>query len=92
MRGGLLGMLALEMSGISEPMRHRVSEAFRRWQTRIAELLRQAQDAGELASELDADRLAAALLHGWEGALMRSRVSSDLEPLDSFLEIRNSAA
>jgi TetR/AcrR family transcriptional repressor of nem operon len=85
-RGCLLGMFALEMSGSSEPLRKAVSDAFVRWQARIAELLRQAQTTGELDPEPDPQPLAAMLLAGWEGALMRSRVSRDLEGLRNFIE------
>jgi TetR/AcrR family transcriptional repressor of nem operon len=86
-RGCLLGMLALEMAGSSEPLRASVSDAFRRWQARVAELLRQAQVAGELAHEPDPLPLAAVLLEGWEGALMRARASRDLESLRNSLDL-----
>jgi TetR/AcrR family transcriptional repressor of nem operon len=85
-RGCLLGMLALEMAGSSEPLRASVSDAFRRWQARLAELLRQAQVAGELAPEQDPQPLAALLLEAWEGALMRARASRDLESLRNSLD------
>jgi TetR/AcrR family transcriptional repressor of nem operon len=86
-RGCLLGMLALEMAGSSEPLRESVSDAFRRWQARLAELLAQAQAAGELAPEQDPRPLAAMLLEGWEGALMRARASGDLESLRISLDL-----
>jgi TetR/AcrR family transcriptional repressor of nem operon len=86
-RGCLLGMLALEMAGSSEPLRTSVSDAFSRWQARIAELLRQAQLAGELAPEQDPQPLAAMLLEAWEGALMRARASGDLESLRTSLDL-----
>jgi TetR/AcrR family transcriptional repressor of nem operon len=86
-RGCLMGMFALEMAGSSEPLRASVDEAFRAWQARIAELLRQAQVAGELAPEQDPQPLAALLLEGWEGALMRARASRDLESLRTSLEL-----
>jgi TetR/AcrR family transcriptional repressor of nem operon len=86
-RGCLLGMFALEMSGSSAPLRETVSDAFSRWQARIAELLRQAQIAGELDPDRDPRPLAAMLLEGWEGALMRSRASRDLEGLQNFIEL-----
>ena len=85
-RGCLLGMLAMEMAGNSEPLRKIVSEAFRRWEARIAELLRQAQNAGQIAPGRDPDLLAGALLQGWEGALMRARVSRDVGGLRKFLD------
>jgi TetR/AcrR family transcriptional repressor of nem operon len=86
-RGCLLGMLALEMAGSSEQLRASVSDAFRRWQARLAELLRQAQVAGELAPEQDPQPLAVMLVEAWEGALMRARVSRDLDSLRSSLDL-----
>jgi TetR/AcrR family transcriptional repressor of nem operon len=86
-RGCLIGMLALEMAGSSEPLRASVSDAFRRWQARLAELLRQAQVAGELAPEQDPQPLAAMLMEGWEGALMRARASGDLDSLRNSLDL-----
>jgi TetR/AcrR family transcriptional repressor of nem operon len=86
-RGCLMGMLALEMAGSSEPLRASVSDAFRRWQARLAELLRQAQVAGELAPEQDPQPLAAMLIESWEGALMRARTSRDLEGLRNSLDL-----
>jgi TetR/AcrR family transcriptional repressor of nem operon len=86
-RGCLLGMLALEMAGSSEPLRASVSDAFRRWQDRVAELLRQAQVVGELAPEQDPQPLAAMLLEAWEGALMRARASRDLDSLRTSLDL-----
>jgi TetR/AcrR family transcriptional repressor of nem operon len=61
-RGCLLGMLALEMAASSEPVRESVSDAFARWQAGLAELLRQARDAGELAPDQDPQQLAGMLL------------------------------
>jgi TetR/AcrR family transcriptional repressor of nem operon len=86
-RGCLLAMLALEMAGSSESLRATVSDAFRRWQARLAELLRQAQVAGELAPEQDPQPLAAMLVEAWEGALMRARASRDLDSLRNSLEL-----
>jgi TetR/AcrR family transcriptional repressor of nem operon len=86
-RGCLMGMLALEMAGSSEPLRASVSDAFRRWQARLAELLRQAQVAGELAPEQDPQPLAAMLIESWEGALMRARASQDLDALRNSLDL-----
>jgi TetR/AcrR family transcriptional repressor of nem operon len=86
-RGCLLGMLALEMSGSSEPLRASLDDVFRRWQARVAELLRQAQIAGELAPEQDPQPLAAMLIDGWEGALMRARASGDIDSLRTSLDL-----
>jgi TetR/AcrR family transcriptional repressor of nem operon len=86
-RGCLLGMFALEMAGSSEALREAVSDAFSCWQARMAELLRQAQAAGDLDPERDPQTLAAMLLEGWEGALMRSRVTQELDGLRNFIDL-----
>jgi len=72
--GCLLAVLALEKSATSEPLRAAVVRSFARWQERVAELVRQAQAAGELPPGEDAGRLGALLLNGWEGALLRARL------------------
>lgn len=87
LRGCLLGMLALEMAGSSEPLRATVSDAFRRWEARLGELVRQAQDAGEVAPEQDPQLVAGLLLQWWEGALMRARVSQDVKAIWSFSDL-----
>jgi TetR/AcrR family transcriptional regulator, transcriptional repressor for nem operon len=86
-RGCLLGMVALEMAGSSELLRASVNDAFRRWQARLAELLRQAQVGGELAHQEDPQPLAAMLVEGWEGALMRARASRDLVGLRNSMDL-----
>ena len=87
LRGCLLGLFALETSGSSEPLRAAVGEAFARWEARIAELLRQAQDAGELDAEQDPRELAALLVESFEGAVMRARVTGDLAGLRRSLDV-----
>ncbi len=84
--GCLLAVLALEKSATSEPLRGAVARSFARWQKRVAELVRQAQAAGELDPAEDAGRLAALLLHGWEGALLRARLEREAWPLEDWLE------
>ena len=84
--GCLLAVLALEKATTSEALRAAVARSFARWQERVAELVRQAQTAGELDPAEDAGRLAALLLHGWEGALLRARLEREPWPLEDWLE------
>ena len=85
--GCLLGMFALEMAGTSERLRTAVSDAFATWEARLAELLQQAQDAGELDAGQDPRQVAAMLIEGWEGALMRARVTHDRRHLRTFIDV-----
>jgi TetR/AcrR family transcriptional repressor of nem operon len=86
-RGCLLAMLSLEKSATSEPIRAGLRSAFARWQERIAELVRQAQDEGAVDRDIPPERLAALLLHSWEGALVRARLERDVQPLADFLQL-----
>jgi len=86
-RGCLLALLSLEKSATSEELRDALLGAFARWQERITELVRQAQDEGAIDESLPAERIAGLLLHGWEGALLRARLERDTAPLADFLEL-----
>jgi len=86
-RGCLLALLALEKSATSDDLRAALVDAFAHWQERVAELVQQAQAEGAVEPALPAERVAALLLHGWEGALMRARLERDTAPLADFLEL-----
>jgi len=84
-RGCLIAMLSLEKSATSAPLRQALEGVFARWQGRLAAILRQASAKGELADDEDVERLAALLLHTWEGALLRARLERETWPLDDYL-------
>lgn len=87
-RGGcLVGNVAQELAGSSEPVRTEVAEVFDRWRSRFADCLRAAQDAGQLAPGADADALAGFLLNSWEGAILQMKVTQDPAPLRTFLTV-----
>ncbi len=90
-KGCLLGNLSLEMADQSEAFRTRLGEMFCASVRRFSTCIRQAQDAGEVSSRLDADDLAAFLFSSWQGAVLRAKTSRCNTPLRAFLNIMFSA-
>ena len=81
----LIPKLALETSQLSEPVHAAVKAAYARWTTLLAEVIREAQEAGELARGPDPERLADVLVMLWEGATIRMQIDRSLRPVEDFL-------
>lgn len=85
-KGCLIGNLGQELADQNERFRARLDDIFRSWKERFAACLREAQRAGELASELDTGVIAGFILSGWEGAVLRAKVMKSPQPLRDFME------
>nr|PZN38421.1 MAG: TetR family transcriptional regulator [Pseudomonadota bacterium] len=85
-RGCLIGNLGQEMNVLPEPFRERLAAVFRDWEARTARCLLAARAAGEIAADLDCDRIAKFFWIGWEGAVLRAKLERSPAPLDAFFE------
>jgi TetR/AcrR family transcriptional repressor of nem operon len=85
--GCLLGQLTLEVADHSPRLQPLPSDAFARWQHGIANVLREAVERGDRSKAIRPDDLAAFLLNGWEGALIRMKAAKSDKPLDNFIHI-----
>ena len=81
----LIPKLALETSQLSEPVHGAVKRAYERWCELLADVIREAQRAGEIPAHHDAARLANLLVMLWEGATIRTQIDRNLRPIDDFL-------
>jgi TetR/AcrR family transcriptional regulator, transcriptional repressor for nem operon len=81
----LVPKLALETSQLSEPVHAAVKAAYDQWASFLADVIRQAQEAGEIGRGHDAGRLANVLVMLWEGATIRMQIDRSLQPVDDFL-------
>ncbi len=79
-----LGNLSQEMGYASEPFRLKLNEIFKRLESDVAGCLKEAQSAGEIGPSVDPDDLAVFLVSGWEGALLRMKLTRDTTPFDIF--------
>ena len=85
MRGCLIAKLALEISELSEPVRAAVKCTYDQWGGLIAQIVREAQAAGDVAAHQDPERLANLIVNLWEGALIRMRIDRSQKPLDDVI-------
>lgn len=86
-RGCLIGDLSLEASGSSELLRTRLAAIFTEWRAPFAACIAEAQQAGEIASDFDAEELADFLLASWQGAILRMKVDRSPAALERFKKI-----
>ncbi|QGY40842.1 TetR family transcriptional regulator [Pseudodesulfovibrio cashew] len=81
-RGCPLGNLAQEMSDLSEPFRASLSSALDGMAGIFAELVAEAQAAGEVSTDLDPHDTGIFIVESSHGALIRMKVSKSDEPLE----------
>lgn len=83
----LAGRLAQELAGEVPEIRPPLERVFCCMRGYVAECVREARQAGELAEGLPAEDLAEFLLNSWQGALQRAKASGDDGPLRVFLAV-----
>lgn len=83
-RGCLIGNLGQELGAANETYRDRLEAVFRDWQARLERCLEAARACGELRADADCERLAAFFWIGWEGAVLRAKLTASAEPLELF--------
>lgn len=85
-RGCLVANLGQEVSLLPHDYRPQLEAILQDWQQRTAACLQQAQHQGNLAAEADCQQLAECFWIGWEGAVMRARLTASERPLRVFLQ------
>ena len=86
-RGCLLGNFSTELADQSRVIRDRLRASFAAWSRQLETCIRDGQQAGEIAPELDPRVLAGFLLNSFEGAMLRMKVEKDGSPLDDFMTL-----
>ena len=71
-------------------LRKRARAALRGWMGRLAKIIRDGMDAGEIRRKVDAEKLATLIISSLEGALMISRLERDRESLATVQSFLNS--
>lgn len=86
-QGCLVGNFAAEVAEASDACRTELATVLGDWRERMASLIAQAQQAGELRRDVDAHTLADFFWDAWEGAVLRSKIVRNVQPLRDVLRL-----
>jgi TetR/AcrR family transcriptional regulator, transcriptional repressor for nem operon len=78
-----IGNLAQEMGDLSDAFSSRLNASLDMMAGIYAQLLTEAQSAGEISLSLDTTRTAYFIVSSWHGALIQMKIARGLEPLES---------
>lgn len=84
-RGCLVGNLGQEVTVLPEGFRGALEAIFVDWQLRLGKCFEAAKQAGELPRSTDTAELSAFFWIGWEGAVLRARLTQSDGPLNIFI-------
>jgi TetR/AcrR family transcriptional repressor of nem operon len=86
-RGCLVGNLGQEMASLDDEFRDRLEAVLLSWEARTTACLEDAVRCGELPPGTDAKALSRFFWIGWEGAILRAKLTRSLDPLDQFADL-----
>ncbi|MCA3264057.1 MAG: TetR family transcriptional regulator C-terminal domain-containing protein [Telmatospirillum sp.] len=86
-QGCMISTLCAEANGAADVLRDKLNGVLGEWRAPIAACIAEAQKRGDLAPAPDADTLARFVVDAWQGAMIRTKVSRDLEPLETFQRV-----
>ncbi|MEN8447762.1 MAG: TetR family transcriptional regulator C-terminal domain-containing protein, partial [Cyanobacteria bacterium J06555_13] len=78
------GNLAQELSGQSEVFRDRINHIFSDWEAQFTDCLGTAYKTGEIVSTTKTTELAAFILSGWQGAILKAKLAQSTAPMRTF--------
>lgn len=82
----LIPKLALEAAQLSAPVHAAVCGAYDQWSALLAQLVREAQAAGEVDRTRAPEQLAEVLAMLWEGAMLRMQTYRNPGPIEAFFD------
>lgn len=84
--GCLLGNCSIELSDVSSAFSAAVADELDRWQYCFEDCIAAGQEDGSIKKDKSAQDMAAYILSGWEGALLRMKSSKKPDAIDVFVE------
>lgn len=85
-RGCLVGNMGQELGGTHDPFRDRLESVLADWQRRVAACLQDAKAEGQIRPDIDCRRMAEFFWTGWEGAILRAKLTRSTAPMDLFAD------
>ena len=86
-RGCLIGNMGTELADLNPAVRAEVQASLDYRSAATTELLRAAQERGELAANLHPDVLGPFLTNAWEGVVTRTKVCKSAQAMDEFFAV-----
>src|SRR5258708_15317921 len=83
-RGCLVGNFAQELGATNPAFRVRLEAALQGWEALIADCLEEGKLQGGIARHIESRDMAAFFWTGWEGAVLRAKLTATAEPLFRF--------
>lgn len=86
-RGCLIGNLGQELASLDNQFRLQLEAVLVSWEERVTACLQDAMAAGEIGKDNDPQALSRFFWIGWEGAILRSKLTRSLAPIDQFVQL-----
>ncbi|MDC9522358.1 TetR/AcrR family transcriptional regulator [Pseudoalteromonas sp. Angola-31] len=86
-RGCLVGNLNQELNHLSDEFKIRLLQSYVAWQQQVELCLNEAQQQGTLAKTVDTQLMSEYFWIGWEGAVMRAKLTQSSKPLTLYTEM-----
>jgi TetR/AcrR family transcriptional regulator, transcriptional repressor for nem operon len=86
-RGCLIGNLGQELASLDNQFRQQLDAVLVSWEERVTACLAEAISVGEIANDNDPQALSRFFWIGWEGAILRSKLTRNLAPIDQFVSL-----
>ena len=86
-RGCLIGNMGQELAALNDEFRERLEQVMQAWEARVTALFQLALDRGEISHSHDPESLSQFFWIGWEGAILRAKLTRSIAPLDRFAQI-----
>lgn len=83
----LVGSIASEISSESEMCRIELERAMKQWLGFFSNVFEQGQKQGLIRDDLSAKDIAGLYWAAWEGALIKMKMSADVEPVKRIMEL-----
>jgi len=84
LRGCLIGNLSAELADHSLMVRNQLTSLLAEWTSALEHCVREAQEEGEVRTDLDAVTIANFLVNAWEGVVLRTKVDKDEHAPNGF--------
>ena len=86
-RGCLIGNLGQELASLDNQFRLQLEAVLVSWEERVTGCLQDAMAVGEIGKDNDPQALSRFFWIGWEGAILRSKLTRSLAPIDQFVQL-----